>query len=249
MAAAAVGGASLGRPDLVRLRIRIGRDDHAVDHAEDRRGGADAERERQQRHQHGHRAPTERAERVAQILSQRFQPAAHDTLLPGNAGLDGAPDRIVGSFGAARNFSSRSHAERQFATAGLQQVAGRRYARQSAREVLKSSPAWHNARRIPRPAPHRGPTPDRSPSARSAGRPGRSPADAGPARSRPCPEARCRARRRSESAFDAAASASGPFAAVTTSCPAASRADCSISLASRLSSTSRIRCRGVPANR
>ena len=80
--AAAVGCASLRRPDLVRLRIRIGRDEHAVDDAEDRRRGADPERQRQQRHQHGHRAPSERAERVAQILGQRFKPAAHDISSP-----------------------------------------------------------------------------------------------------------------------------------------------------------------------
>ena len=78
--AAAVEPANLRGPDLTRPRVGIRRDQHAVDHAEDRRGRADAERQRQQRDQHERRAAPERSHRVAEILSQRVEPASHARL-------------------------------------------------------------------------------------------------------------------------------------------------------------------------
>ena len=81
--------AHLRRPDLARPRVRIRRDEDAVDDAEDGRGRADAQRQRQQRDQHERRAAPERPDGIAEILSQRFEPASHARLLEGADPLDG----------------------------------------------------------------------------------------------------------------------------------------------------------------
>ena len=77
VAAATVDGARLRGPDFSGPGVRIGRDEHAVDHAEDGRGRADAERQRQQRDQHERRAAPKRSNGVAEVLPERFQPASH----------------------------------------------------------------------------------------------------------------------------------------------------------------------------
>ena len=68
--------------DLIRARVRIRRDQHAVDHTEDCRGCPDAQRERQQRDCGERRAATKRSRCIPEILNEGFQPPLHRHTLP-----------------------------------------------------------------------------------------------------------------------------------------------------------------------
>ena len=90
VAAAAVQGTRLRCPDFVRPRVRIGGDEHAVDHAEDGRRRTDPEGQREECDENERRAASKRPHGIDEILSQGFEPARHAHLsLPANRLLDG----------------------------------------------------------------------------------------------------------------------------------------------------------------
>jgi hypothetical protein len=84
------------RDEVLRRGIREGTEQHAVDDAEDRRGGPDPNGQRRDHHRREPGGPPESAPGVAKVLPQRVRalPVAH-AILPSSDGRVKAPARLV----------------------------------------------------------------------------------------------------------------------------------------------------------